>query len=197
MCGRPPRRAAAAEEGELDQEGQADHLAAEALDELGGRRCGAPGGDDVVDHEHPLARRDGIGVHLEVVGPVLEGVLLRTGLAGQLAHLAERDEARPQRPGHGRGQHEATGLDPGHQVDRLLRERSGEGVDRCREGLAGAEQRGDVLEGHPRLREVRDVPHEPRQPGGDVGTAGGRWARRRWAGAGHRATVPSALSRLR
>src|SRR5690606_29141826 len=57
----------ALEGGELDDEGDPDDLAAESLDELDLGPGGAAGGEQVVVHEHVLARLDGVGVHLEPV----------------------------------------------------------------------------------------------------------------------------------
>ena len=43
---------------QLDQEAEADDVAAEPLDEAGGGRGGAAGGQHVVDDQHPLAGVD-------------------------------------------------------------------------------------------------------------------------------------------
>src|SRR5437588_726778 len=45
---------------ELDQEAESDHLAAQHLDQLSDRPRGAAGCDQVVHHEHLLARLDSI-----------------------------------------------------------------------------------------------------------------------------------------
>src|SRR5215211_5686679 len=86
----------ALEELELDEGGDAHHLAAEALDEAGGGPGGAAGGEHVVDDQDPLAGGDGVGVQLQGGGAVLERVLLGLDLVGQLAGLADGDEAGPE-----------------------------------------------------------------------------------------------------
>src|SRR5262245_40280135 len=65
----------AREELELDQGGDADDLAAEALDQPRRRPGGAAGGEHVVDDQDPLPGDDGVGVQLKGGGAVLERVL--------------------------------------------------------------------------------------------------------------------------
>src|ERR1700737_2591463 len=89
----------ALEELELDQEGDTDHLAAQLLDQTGGRPRGASSGKQVVDDDHGLPRLDRVLVDLEDRGAVLEGVSLRDLLAWKLALLAHRDEAGVQEVG--------------------------------------------------------------------------------------------------
>src|SRR5947209_14749336 len=47
---------AAGQEAEVHEEREPDDLGPEPLEQRGGRGCGAAGGEDVVDHEHLLAR---------------------------------------------------------------------------------------------------------------------------------------------
>src|SRR5215217_3469207 len=147
----------ALEELQLDQGGDADDLAAEALDEAGRGPGGAAGGEDVVDDQDPLAGGDGVGVQLQGGGAVLELVLLGLDLVGQLAGLADGHEAGPEVVGDRRGQDEPAGLDPDHLVDVAPAEMDDRLVDHRREGDLVGQQRGDVLEDDPRLGEVRDV----------------------------------------
>src|SRR4029453_6498671 len=104
------------EELELDQGGDADDLAPRAPDQAGRGRGGAAGGEQVVDDQDPLAGNDGVGVQLEGGAAVLERVLLGLDLVGQLAGLADGDEAGPEVVGHRRGQDEAAGFDADHLV---------------------------------------------------------------------------------
>src|SRR5262249_13073991 len=55
----------ASQEPQLDERGDAHHLAAKAFDERGRRLRGAPGGQHVVDDEDTFARRDRVGVDLQ------------------------------------------------------------------------------------------------------------------------------------
>ena len=90
---------------------------------------GAAGGQHVVDDDHPVARRDGVLVDLELVGAVLEVVLLRLGGPRELAGLADGDEPGPQPVRDGRRQHEPAGLDAHHPVDVAPHEVLGQPVD--------------------------------------------------------------------
>src|SRR4029450_9380929 len=102
---------------ELDQGGDADDLAAEAFHQAGRGPGGAAGGEHVVDDQDPLAGHDGVGVQLQGGGAVLQRVLLGLDLVGQLAGLADGDEAGAEVVGDRRGQDEPAGLDGDHLVD--------------------------------------------------------------------------------
>ena len=102
-----------------------------------------------------------VGVHLEGLLAVLQLVADRAGLPGQLAGLAHGHEADPERERHGCREDEPAGLHADDLVDHdrpvLVTTGVGERLDDSGEGRVVVEQRGDVLEGHPRLREVGDV----------------------------------------
>ena len=86
-----------------------------------------------------------VAVDLELVGAVLELVLLAIHRPRQLAGLAHRHEPGAEPVGDRRGEDEAPGLDADHPVDLDAGEVVGDGVDR-RTGTrsASAEQRRDV-----------------------------------------------------
>jgi hypothetical protein len=115
-----------------------------------------PGGEDVVDDQDPLVRVDRVAVDLELVGAVLELVLLAGDRPRQLARLAHRHEPGPQPIRDRSGEDEATGLDADHPVDRDVVEARHQVVDRPTERRLVAEQGRDVAERHPGLRIVRD-----------------------------------------
>src|SRR5918997_1344735 len=148
------------EELELDQGGDADDLAPQALDQPGRRPGGAAGGEHVVDDQDPLAGDDGVGVQLQGGGTVLEGVLLGLDLVGQLAGLADGDEAGSEVVGDRGGEDEAAGLDPDHLVDVAAAEVDDRLVDHRGEADLVGQQRGDVLEDDPFLGEVGHVTDE-------------------------------------
>src|SRR5205807_602296 len=75
----------AAEERQLQQYGRADDLCAGPLDQAGGGRLGAAGGEHVVHHQHLLPRAERVLVHLEGGASVLQLVALRVGGARQAA----------------------------------------------------------------------------------------------------------------
>src|SRR5215211_274135 len=174
----------ALEELELDQGGDADDLAAQALHQAGRGPGGAAGGEHVVDDQDPLAGHHGVGVQLQGGRAVLERVLLGLDLVGQLAGLADGDEAGPEVVGDRRGQDEPAGLDTDHLVDVAAAEVDDRLVDHRREADLVGQQRGDVLEDDPRLGEVGHVADEGPQAldvdghggGPPVGaSAGGAW----------------------
>ena len=65
----------------------------------------------------------------------------------------------------------ASGLDPHDEVEAVRLVAFDDGVDRTTERLAIREERREVLEQHPRLREVRYIQDPPCHQGGDSGTA--------------------------
>ena len=108
-------------------------------------------------HEHPRVAADRVGMQLERIHAVLELVLDREDVAGELPGLAREDEAGVRGHGHRRPQNEAARLGRHHIVDLARAGVLGELVDREAERLGVEEERRDVLEDDPRLREVRDV----------------------------------------
>ena len=86
----------AAETVKFDHHRHADDVAAEGLDEAGRRQGRAAGGEDVVDDQDGLVGVDGVTMDLELVGAVLELVLLTCHGPGQLAGLADGDEPGPE-----------------------------------------------------------------------------------------------------
>src|SRR5581483_2562776 len=64
----------AAEKLQLDDEGALDHGAADFRDQLGGRRGGAAGGDQVVGDHHARAGMNRVDVNFQAVGAVLQRV---------------------------------------------------------------------------------------------------------------------------
>src|SRR5262249_16137051 len=63
-----------------------------------------------------LARAEGVLVYVENIVAILERVAGLTGPPGQLALLADRDEAGVEADGHGGSEHEAPGLHGGEKV---------------------------------------------------------------------------------
>ncbi len=151
------QEAAARKRGELDQEARADAGAAGAADQLDAGSGGSAGCDQVVDDEGALAGLDGVGVHLDDVAPVLEGVLDLVRVPRKLPALAHEAEARTEDQRHRGAEQEATGLDAEHAVDAGVGEGCGDGLDRRAERRRLEQQRRHVAEQDAGLREVRDV----------------------------------------
>ena len=144
---RSPSRARPPRSLDLDQEAEPDDLAAERLDEPAGRGRRAAGGEHVVDDEDPLAGVDGVAVDLELVGAVLEVVLLADDRPRQLARLADRHEPGPQAVGHRRGEDEAARLDADARGRPATSSKRSTRSSIARPKAAGvAEQRRDVAE---------------------------------------------------
>src|SRR5687768_7468528 len=76
--------AAAVEEAELDDEREPGDLGAETLDQADGGGCGATGGEDVVDHQHPLVDGHRVAVQLQKARAVLQ-------LVGQIGRASCRE----------------------------------------------------------------------------------------------------------
>ena len=81
------------EEVELDGEGEARDVAAELLNEFHGGFHGAAGGEQVVDEDDALAALHGVEMDLEGVGAILEVIADAGDGSGELARLADGDEA--------------------------------------------------------------------------------------------------------
>src|SRR5687768_6268488 len=85
--------AAAVEEAELDDEREPGDLGPETLDQADGGGGGATGGEDVVDHQHPLVDGHRVAVQLQKARAVLQLVGLGLDFPRQFADLADRHEA--------------------------------------------------------------------------------------------------------
>ena len=151
---------AAAEEVEFDGEGEAGDFAAELFDELDGGFHGAAGGEQVVDEQDALAGLDGVEVDFERVGAVFEIVGDAGYRCGQLARLADGDEAGIEAVGERGAEDESAGFDAEDEVDLAFKIVGGERVDEHGEAGAVFEQRGDVVEEDARLGEVGHGAHE-------------------------------------
>src|SRR5438034_3107857 len=147
----------ALQEVELDEEREADDVALQALDELDRALDRAARREEIVDDQDLLAGLDCIAVDLERVGAVLEGVLDGDRLGRQLAELPDGDEAGVELVRHRRAEDEATRFHPDHDVDRLALVGLEHQVDRLAVGGLVLQQRRDVVEEDPGLREVGDL----------------------------------------
>jgi hypothetical protein len=150
------------QERQLDEEYARDDLAAEPLAQVAQRTGGAARRKQVVVDQDAGAARQRVGVDLEGVDPVFECVLGADDLVRQLAALARGHEAHAEVARQRAAEDEAARLGGDHEVDvelaRVLAEPRDGRVERC-----GVQQeRRDVLEDDPRLREVVDVPYERR-----------------------------------
>src|ERR1019366_3464583 len=141
---------------QVDDEAAFDDLAAHFFNQLAGGFCRAAGGDQVIHQQYFFAHCDSVGVDLDAVGAVFEFVVVAYGFGGQLAFLADRDEAFVQRVSQRCAEDKAARFDAGDLVDlhvlvalRQLIYR-GAKIDRV------FEQSGDVAELDALLGIVRD-----------------------------------------
>src|SRR5437867_12070606 len=95
------------ERAQLDEECEGDDLPFELLHELYRPGNGAPGRQEVVHNEDARARFEGVLVHLEGRRSVLEVVFDANHVGGQLAKLADRDEAHAELVRDRRGEDES------------------------------------------------------------------------------------------
>jgi hypothetical protein len=176
----------ALEEVELEDEDVAHERAAKLLDERACCCCGATcvvslamssvtGGrcsaahtsrDDVVDHEHLLARLHGVGLHLEEVAAVLLLVGSRLGGARQLALLADGRKAGAQSQRQAGAEQEAAGVQADHDVGLfvLLRDVEHQGADEVFVQRRVGEEGHDVLEQDARAGEVGELAQRALEP---------------------------------
>ncbi len=91
----------------------------------------------------------------DAVLTVLQRIILRDGRAGQLAVLADQEDARVQRHGERGGKQEAARLDPGDQIDGASR-RGDHPLHGARDAGRVEQQGCDVAELDAGLGEVRD-----------------------------------------
>lgn len=148
---------AAIKESELDEERDGDDLGVESIEELDRSGGGASGGEEVIDQQDFFAGMDGVFVDFDDVFAIFERVGKPTGVPWQLALLADRDESGTEAVGHGGRENEAPGIDADDFVDLGATGGVAKQADRVLEEGSVGEDRGDVLEGDPRLREISDV----------------------------------------
>src|SRR5712664_4603010 len=142
---------------ELDQDLDSDDSAAKLANQpdRGGR--GAASRQYIIDDQHLLAGLDGIRMHLELGGAVLELVGVADRLPRQLAGLADGHEAGVELDRDRGAGDESARLDGGDQVGlRVVPLLRHEVDDLAKEVLAGEEWR-DVAKDDAGLREVGDV----------------------------------------
>src|SRR5436190_21148390 len=146
---------------QLDQDLHADDLPAELAHELDGGGGGAAGRKNIIHDQDFVGRLDRVLVDVELVGPVFELIRMAEHSPRQLARLADRDEARVEADRDGRAGDETPSLYSGDERRALALPVDRHQVDDLAKRLAVREQRRDVPEGDPRLREIGHVPHHP------------------------------------
>src|ERR1700682_1676111 len=145
------------QEVELDEEAHACQFGAAVAEQFRGGRGRAAGGEDVVDQQHFLSGDDGVVVDLQGVGAIFEDVLVALLCPGELAGLADGNEAGAEALSDTTTEDEAARLDGRDGGDALAEEWLGQRGHRVVESLGVAEQRCDVAEQNPELGKVGHV----------------------------------------
>src|ERR1039458_9858709 len=153
------------EKGELDQKTTPHDLAPELLNELAERLRRPTGGQQVVVDQDPRAAAQGIGVHLELPGAVLELIFGTDRLVGEPAGLARDDEPGTELEGERRAEQKAARLRRDHGIDTQWASVVGQLPDGVSERSGIGQQRGDVLEVDPLPWKVWDLANQLAQAG--------------------------------
>ena len=155
---------AAVQELELDHEREPDHLAAELLDEVDlGLRRAARGEQVVVDEDARSAGSIASACSSSASKPYSSAYLALTVLHGSLPGLRAATKPQLEPVGERRAEDEAARLGAEDEVRLARLGALRELLDRLVQRLRVGEQRHDVLEDDPALREVRDVADLRRQ----------------------------------
>jgi hypothetical protein len=147
---------AAFEKVKLDGEGKTGDFTAELLNELDCRFHGAAGGEKIIDEDDTLATLDGVEMDFKAIGAVLE-IIGDTGDGrGQLARLANGNEAGVEPIGQRGAEDESAGLNAENEIDFALKIMRGQSVNELREAGLVFEQRGDVVKEDAGLGKIGD-----------------------------------------
>jgi hypothetical protein len=65
--------------GKVDDEGGGHHFAAGFADEIDGSTRGSAGGNEIIDQQDAVVLLDGVGMNLDGIDAVFEGVFLADG----------------------------------------------------------------------------------------------------------------------
>jgi len=151
------------EEGEFDEDGDADDVAAEGFDHVAAGVHGSAGGEEVVDDEAFFAAFDGVFVDFEGVLAVFEGVGEGEFFGGELAGLADGDEAAGKGLGDGGAENKTAGLRANDGLNAFAAEGIAKNFNGHGEALGTGEERGDVFEEDSLFGEVGNIANEGTQ----------------------------------
>jgi hypothetical protein len=153
----PGERTSALEVVQLNDECTAGHSPAELLHQVRRGLRRAPGGEHVIVDQHPGSPLQRVGMNVQLIEAILEPVLCADRLLGQLARLARGHESDPQLARQCTREYEPARLG---SDDQVYTERTGVGgqlLNDMVERRRIEQQRSDVPEDDPGLREVGDV----------------------------------------
>ena len=149
------QRITAAEFGQVDDSGGADHFGAELLDEAYGGAQRPAGRNQVVDQHDPIFSADVVLVDLKRVRAVFQAVFPAHGLARQHSLLADQRELTFRSARHWGSEQKSAAFDGGDHVASVA-EAVVEHLHGVQQSMRVEQQRSDVSEHDSRLREVRN-----------------------------------------
>ena len=112
----------------------------------------------VIDQDDALSGEDGVFLNLKGVGAVFQIIAMRHGGAGELAFLAQHDEAAAERIGKRRRHQKPARFDAGQKIGFVCLGDRGEAADSRMPGRWMGEQRRDVVKQDTGLGEIRNLP---------------------------------------
>ena len=151
---------------DFEQEAESDDDSPKLFDEPARCCCGAASGEHIVDDQHSFAGVDGVAVHLEFVGAVLEAVFLTHDSPRQFARLAHRNKSGVKQICNRSCNDEATSLHAEHTIDLEVLEALDQALNGSAETIGVTEQRGDVPKDHALGGIISDLSHEAAKPRG-------------------------------
>jgi len=148
---------------QVDEECGTRHQSTRTADELGCRLRRSPRRNQVIDDKNALARLNGILVYLDNIDTVFQRVFLADRLPGQLALLANGDEAATKTVSHCPTDDEAACFDASDRVDGRIREGLRQPCNGFPEAFGVAHKGCDVPKLDSRLGIIRNCAYQPPQ----------------------------------
>jgi hypothetical protein len=159
---------AAVEKGEFDQDGYANKVCAELVDESDGCRSGAAGGQEIIHNENGFAGEDGVLMKLDVGFAVFERVCGLACKPWEFSFFPDGNEPGTETVGYGGGEDKSPGVD----ADYLVHMKSTMGFAKQGDGFpeefAVGKDGGDVFEDDAGFGEVGDITDGGSNAGGGV-----------------------------
>ena len=120
-------------------------------------RCGGgpPGGQEIIDDQHPFPHGDGVAVDRQRARAVLQIIFDLENVRWQLAGLSDRHESCPEIIRQRTAQDEATGFNSDYFRNPFVAISGGKLVHNVSEGTRILEQRRDIVKENPRFGKIR------------------------------------------
>jgi hypothetical protein len=150
----------ALQECEFQNKAQPHHVALAFLDKprYGARRTA--GRKYIVNDQDILAGFDAVRVDLQRVLSVFEVIFNTPDYGRELLRFSHRNEPRPERMGHSRGEEISSGLNSDHDVNRPTAIVRSQGLDRLVKTAFVFQQSGNVVKLNAGLRKIGTFPNK-------------------------------------